>query len=389
MADADFTHRESTAWVSGTSTLLPTYPADVADGGVAAHDIVYMTIHVKPDTTTIAPSGSWTLVEEHTGGSGAVGGGTGATKVGVWKRSVPGGGLTTTTTVTLTGASVGMGCMSSYRPVVAAATTWTEDMVSASLTSSSTDLAATASAAPSIAIADGRHVAVVVGAPDDQSTTQPVSTIVASGATIGTPAVAPGDDFSSTGNDIATSRYNAEVTAGSSSAAPSITGTAASSETRIVVWMVIRAEQSSDTTGTFAGTAPEASGALTGSETITGATAGTAPEASGALTGTETITGAFAGTAPEAAGSLTGDVEGVVGGTFAGTAPEASGALTGSETISGAFAASSPAAVGALVAGEESAAPTLPLRVGAPSKPPGLRAGTPTKDAGLSVGTPS
>jgi hypothetical protein len=437
---AEFTLIDSGGWVAAApaSTLAVPYPAAAADGGASANDRIYMLLHTKPDSVAPTPSGSWTLAEEVTGGSGTVGGGTGPTRWSVYYRSVPGGGLTTTTPVTITGASVAQGAMVQLRPD-SGAVTWSHDVVNGSITSSTTDLACTATSAPSGGIADDDHVIVLVGAPDDAETDQAVATIVASGATIGTPAqpvnsttsLAIGTNSSSLGNDAAATIWDAEVTAGSSSAAPSITGTGSSGETRHVAWLVVKAAASGDTTGVFAGTAPEASGALTGSETITGATAGTAPEASGALTGaetfsgtlaasapeatgaltgtetipaafagtspeasgaltgTETISGTFAGSAPEAVGSLTGDIEGVVGGSFAGTAPEAVGALTGTETISGAFAATSPAAVGALVAGEESAAPTLPLRVGAPSKPPGLRAGTPTKDAGLSVGTPS
>jgi len=408
VADTDFTHRESTAWVSGTATVLPTYPADVSNGTTAADDVVYMTVVAKPDTTTITPSGSWTLVEELTGGSGAVAADTGPTKTGVWKRSVPIGGLTSTTTVTLTGASVAMACMSSYRPVVPGATTWTEDCVGASKAASA-DLALTASAAPTVAVANNRHVAVIVAAPTDASTTQPVATVAASGATVATPVVAPGSDFTGTGNDLAASRYDAEVTAGTSASAPSITGTAASSATRHVVWQVIRCEQTPGTTGVMAGSAAVATGALTGTATTTGAVAGTAAVATGALTAAQRTDGVLAAVARPATGDASAAI--VDPGATAGTSPNAVGNLTGTQVTPAVFGAQAPRAVGALlgqlvfpvITGEFAAVasaavggltqvpdpPTdLPLRAGTPTLAATWRTGVPTMALGWRAGEP-
>lgn len=352
MTIADFTHRETSAWVSGTASVLPTYPTDVSNGTTAADDIVYLTVAAKPDTTTITPSGSWTLVEENTGGSGAAGADTGATKIGIYKRSVPGGGLTSTTTVTLTGASVAVACISNYRPVTAGRTpVWTEDVVNASVTSASTSMAATASASSAITIADGVHVAVTCASPSDAATTQPVSTIVASGATIGTPAVAPGSDFSALGNDIGISRYDAEVTAGTSSAAPSITGTAAASTTRQVTWLVIRLDQTIPNTNAAAEHASGTGTAYDATVTTTGSASAPAGHASGTgSAGAPTVTTSALVAAGHASGTgAAGDPKPNVR-PNAGAAAGTGAALTATDTTDSNVAAGHASGTGAALA---------------------------------------
>lgn len=227
--------QDGSAWVSSSaSTILPAYPTAAADGTASANDQLYMYLHAKPDSTTITPSGSWTHVATVTGGSGSVGDGTGPTKFAVYKRTVPGGGLTTTTTVNVSGQSVVQGCMVQYRP--GATATFVDQVVNASI-ASGTSLAATAGS--STTVVDGDIIGLFVGAAEDAATANTPSTVAASGATFGSITATPGTTTSSLGNEITTFGGYVECTAGSSSSTLSTTGTGTGTSTRQVIWHVV------------------------------------------------------------------------------------------------------------------------------------------------------
>lgn len=393
----------STAWEAGSTSCAPTYPASTAAG-----DEIYLYVHNKPETSTPTTPADFTSVASLTGGAGAVGGGTGATRVSIYRRTVSGSPPSGTVTVTVTGASCCQGSMRAYRPP-SGGTVATDTTSSFSITSSTTDLAGTAGAG--IDIASGDHVAVVVGAPDDQSTTQTVSTISASGATFGSIVDAPGTAVTSTGNDQASTGVDVAVTAGSSSAAPSITGTAASSETRLVVFHRIRGEGGAslgDATSTItasvsAAGAAESFGSASSEVTAGSSVSGTATSF-GVATSAVTAGATAAGTAtsfgvassaitagvsaegeetpPAGLGSATSTVTATV--TAAGAAAsfgDVASSVTAGATAAG-TATSFGSAVSAVTAGVSATGVDVSVVISGP-----LVAGVPTLAEGLGVGT--
>lgn len=199
--------------------------------------------HLKPDTATMTSSGSWTLVGTVTGGGGSVGSGTGPTKLGVWQRPIPIGGLTTTTDVTLASTpNVAQGCMVQLRASSGLAVTWSFELESLSVAAAATAYTGAMSAAPSIGIFANDAVFALVLSPDDQSTVvgTGVPVVTASGATIGTVTTVT-EVVSASNNQIGSYLGIAQVTAGTSASAPTITGSTSSSETRLVGFVVARA----------------------------------------------------------------------------------------------------------------------------------------------------
>lgn len=232
------TRQDYSAWVAtATATLNAVYPVSTVDGTASTNDLVYLYVHAKPETTTITPSGSWTHVATVTGGSGSAGVDTGATKTAVYKRTVPGGGITPSgaiTPVALTGQSVAMAAMVAYRPSGPA--TFVDQVVNASV-ASGTSLAATAGS--STTIVDGDWVDVLIGAASDAATAQTPSTVAASGATFGSVVANPGNTVTTSGDDMASFLGAVECTAGSASGTLSTTGTGTGTSTRQVVWHVV------------------------------------------------------------------------------------------------------------------------------------------------------
>jgi hypothetical protein len=240
----------SGTWVTvgATTPIEPAYPAATTDG-LAANDIVYLLVSAKRAAAgvpvTITPTGSWTQVGTTlTGGGGTdAGSSTGPTEFGVWKRSIPGGFGGGDTDVALAGNNVAQAVMVVFRPDSGSAVTWTEEVESFSTGSTpSSSLSFTASAAPAMGIADDDHIVVALISPDDGSTPQMTAapTVAASGATIGA-VTTLSDVVTSTNNDLSSYVGDCEVTAGSSSSAPTLTGTAGSSETRQAIWLIVRA----------------------------------------------------------------------------------------------------------------------------------------------------
>ncbi|WP_176728561.1 alkaline phosphatase D family protein [Planobispora rosea] len=100
-------------------------------------------------------------------------------------------------------------------------------------------------------------------------------------------------------------------------------------------------------TGTLAGTAPAATGAMAGEIAVRGALAGQAPAAAGSASGVVTVSGSLAGTTPAAAGTFAGDAR--VTGQLAGTAPTAAGDFQGGALVAGQLAGQALAATAEMV----------------------------------------
>lgn len=138
------------------------------------------------------------------------------------------------------------------------------------------------------------------------------------------------------------------------------------------------------TTGTLAGAAPQAVGALIGAVVTGGQLAGTAPQAFGALAGGVATAGQLAGAAPQAVGGLVGTV--TADGALAGSAPRAVGELVGQHTTTGVLAGLAPMARGTLTDGASGA--ITGVRAGTPVITPPHRAGTPVLAGAVRAGIP-
>lgn len=90
--------RGYTEWVASASStsIAPAYPAGLVEG-----DQLYLIIHSKPSTTAPSTPSGWSLVGTATGGGGSLGTSTGPTRMTVFTRAVPSGGVGATQSVTL------------------------------------------------------------------------------------------------------------------------------------------------------------------------------------------------------------------------------------------------------------------------------------------------
>ena len=233
----------ASTWVAPASstTVAPTYPTGMATG-----DIVYMVVRNKPDTADPTDPADWTRVGSLTGGAGTQNAGSGATRTTLWKRTVPGGGLSGTQSVTVTGGSSLVGYMEAWN--AAGGSFVAETFSSWSVATGSTNISGTAGTGLSLAVDD--IVRVVVGTPDDQSTALDVTAIAASGATFGTITADPNATvINAQGNDISGRTEWVPVTAGTSNTAPTVTASSNTSETAMgFVWRIRATDPNATTT---------------------------------------------------------------------------------------------------------------------------------------------
>lgn len=228
-------------WVSGSSSVAPTYPT------VETGETVYLFVHNKPSTVTPTTPANWTLVGTATGGAGTAGvADQGISRMTVFKR-VAAAPLSGSQTVTATGAAVSVACMVAWT-AVGQNVAFEEDLTSWSKTSTVSS-AFGGTAAAGIAIAREDRVHVMVGTTSDDQTDLTVTGISASGATFGSifrgPEGPPGTIVSSTGNDISAALFDVVVSAGSSTAAPVVTATA-NAGTRSGMGLVMRIRATAD-----------------------------------------------------------------------------------------------------------------------------------------------
>ncbi|GAA0897691.1 hypothetical protein [Pseudonocardia zijingensis] len=254
MADLDLLLVGAGAWASGANAPAPAYP-----GGIEENDVVYAVVHNKPDTITPSTPADWTLVGTATGGGGAVGADTGPTRVTVFRRIAPSGGLAGTQTINFSGNSVALAQIRAYRAVdPGPGLAYSEDFGSYSISSASSSIGGTVS--PALELAAKDRVLVVAGSPTDGPTTPPldlsVTAVAASGAELGAITRSPDvTAVSATGNDLAVAAWDVPVTAGSSSTGPTITGTTSVSATGVGFALRVRAADASEPPRTVSPTA--------------------------------------------------------------------------------------------------------------------------------------
>jgi hypothetical protein len=231
------THVGSTTWDAPASSAAttPTYPSSLLED-----DVVYAVLHIKPDTATVATPAGWALVGAASGGSGTQGAGTGATRVHVYRRTVPAAGLSGTETFTITSGSSPTAFMRAYRATGTNVAFPAETFTSWSVTTASTTIGGTAGAGLDLAALD--EINAVLGSSDDQATTLTLTGLTATGATLGALTRDPNATvINAQGNDISSTAYRVPVSSGTSNVAPVATATSNSSETAMGFLFRVRA----------------------------------------------------------------------------------------------------------------------------------------------------
>lgn len=263
---ADLTFVASSAWVAPASstTVSPTYPA-----GLVEFDTVYAVLHIKPHTATVATPANWSLVGSEQGGGGAQGAGTGLTRIHVYKRTVPSGGLTGSQAFTITGGSSPVGHMQAWRSNGTGLLWDTETLTFYSRSGASTAAGGTGGA--NVVLGPKDALIAVVGTPDDTTTNLNITNLAATGATLNALVKAPSAAqntnatiVNAQGNDVAAASAYAVVASGVSTAAPSVTCTANASETGMGLFFRVSATRIKPTTHS-------ADASLTGTGAITSA----------------------------------------------------------------------------------------------------------------------
>lgn len=261
---AEFSVVDRGAWASqagASSPLSVSYPASAADGTASAEDMLYLFVHSKPDTGSVGTPTDWTLVDSATGGGGAVGASTGPTRLDVYRRTVPGGGLSGSLSVTISSANVAQGKIIQCRPDAAGSPTWSEELASFSRTTTTSSLAFTST--DSISVQDDDHVIVGILSPDDGAgTDESLTAVTQSGTTFGTPVELDAKANTTLANDLGSDIWDVEATAGSGTGTISNTGTSAANETRLFTWLRIRLAQSSSANGDATSTITAATSAV-------------------------------------------------------------------------------------------------------------------------------
>jgi hypothetical protein len=218
----------NTTGVGSSTSASPIYPAT----GVTAGDTIYCVVEddVSSGSTEppdIAVPSGWTLVCKGWGGAGVAGIGTGPRKVTVIRRDALADGTENGTTgpaiANPSGSTFVYATLFGLRPATAGNGFVYADS-SGSDTVSDTSFSAAMAADPGLQTDD--LVVGFIGLPDDTGSSLSAEGITATGATFGT-ATEQFDNATSSGNDGRFGVFTAAVTAGTSSAAPTITATIA------------------------------------------------------------------------------------------------------------------------------------------------------------------
>jgi hypothetical protein len=242
---ADLTFVGSTAWVApnSNSTISPNYPSGLSEG-----DVVYAVHHLKPNTATIATPTDWSVVGSATGGGGSQGAGTGQTKMQVFKRTVPAGGLSGSQAFSITGGSSPVAHMQAWRGNGVNIVWDTETLTFYSRATGSTAFGGTGAA--NLTLGEKDALVVVVGSPDDQSSNINITSLSAAGTTLNALTKAPDATqntnatiTNSFGSDISAASAYATIASGTSSAAPVVTAAGNSSETGMGLFFRVSAQR--------------------------------------------------------------------------------------------------------------------------------------------------
>jgi hypothetical protein len=207
---ADLTNIASGAWVSGSTSLSPSYPSGTAEG-----DVVYLIVHNKPNTVTPSTPANFSQVLTVAGGGGSQGDGTGQTRITVFRRVAPSGGLAGTQAVTITSGNASRACMVKFR---ASGTnlTYSEAFSSWSNSSASTAIGGTTAAAINLRTRD--QLLFICSVPDDSGTGIDVTSATSTGSVLTTPAVQVAYGETTTGNDLSGAVERSEVIGGAGNA---------------------------------------------------------------------------------------------------------------------------------------------------------------------------
>lgn len=215
---------------TGTTSVTPGVPASLANG-----DGVLQVIVAKPNTATIGISAGWTLVGSNNGGAGAVGVGTGPTKVTVQFREKSAAWSTMPTTTVGSGAP---SAVQAFRFTKDAGKQWAFDNRNATYNGGA---AATAvSVTPTaIDVMVGDWILTAIG---NQSSTPTWSaqSYTASGITFGAITEFSEAIENTVSNQVGGAFWGAEVTAGSGLVAIQVQATASAASTGPLVLTRLR-----------------------------------------------------------------------------------------------------------------------------------------------------
>lgn len=325
---------------AGTTTTSPTVHASHTAG-----DMLVAHRAIKPSTATATAESGWTQAPNVTGGTGTAGVDVGTTRLSVDRKQTAGSETTPTFDQSATPNAVTSAVLA-YRHT---GSSWDVATTSGSDTTHGTGRTATGAA---IDLAPGDWLLAVVGSDTDNATAFTSPTLSASGITFGAVAVDLAQGGSSTGNDVGSGVYRAEVTAGSGTVAPTFTATGGGNNCGPVAFVRLRSIAPA-VTGTVSETQAAQTSSATGVETI----AGTVAQAQAAQTGSAagTVVNPVAGTLAETQAGQTSAAAGTE--TIAGTLTRAqtaqSSSAAGTETFTGALSEAQgghTAAAGGIVA---------------------------------------
>lgn len=215
MALVSIVHVGSSTWVAGAATTVsPTYPA-----GLAQNDVVVIALLSRESATAATTPASWALVGAAAIGSGAVGAGTGPTRLTFFSRVVPSGGLTGSQAVAVTSGTSTLACMKAYRAADANATWATSTPGFANVASGTTGLSGAPTVGAAGSVVTNEWLIGAIGTPDDLATAVTLSSVTLTGCTLDTVLRTPDATvITATGNDMSGIAFHARVIGGANTA---------------------------------------------------------------------------------------------------------------------------------------------------------------------------
>jgi hypothetical protein len=314
---------------TGASTVAATYPTGVAAGHLA---LAIRNMMSGVNTVTFLDEAGWSELADFVGGTGNVADAHNS-RLRVGSQVLTG---SESGTVTFD-ASANCSCMAMMARYSNGTGAW--DVVGANGDDATHGANRAATAGTSLALAPGDVVVCIVSVDTDAALTITSPTITASGITFGTVTRRTSGAGSTAGLDGNIEIFDATVSTGTATVAPSFSMTTATSQCGPVAFVRLR-ETSSGTTGAGAAAATQGTASGAGTATTTGAGAATAASGTASGAGTSRVTGS--GTATGAAGTASGAGASSVTGAGAPTAPAGTAAGAGTSSTTGAGDADAP-----------------------------------------------
>lgn len=209
-----------------TTTLTLTYPTCLAN------DLLVCGVGVKPDTASISTPADWDDVSnaEASGGGGTTGADTGPTRLKLFKRRVPAGGLSGTFNITLgSSPNVAWGMILVFRGPSASG----YDCAAANGVDTTTGTPFTAAMGSDPGILQYDMVAIFGCIPTDVSTPSQFSSPTLTGTGLTATVTEQGEPDTNSGNDIGGVVCTAEVSASLTSGNPTFSTTAGGTTTNV------------------------------------------------------------------------------------------------------------------------------------------------------------